>query len=63
MTWRSQAICTTTSSGLTFTTDCVRGWDATAVSAAALMARNDRFIPADLDDATPQSVFVDARLR
>jgi len=40
-----------------------RGWDATAVSAAALMARNDRFIAADLDDATPQSVFVDALLR
>ena len=38
------------------------GWQATGVSAADLMARNDRYVAADLDDATPQSVFVEGRL-
>jgi methyltransferase (TIGR00027 family) len=38
------------------------GWDATGVSAEDLMARNDRHIPADLEEATPQSVFVEGRL-
>jgi methyltransferase (TIGR00027 family) len=38
------------------------GWDATGVSAEDLMARNDRRVAADLDDATPQSVFVEGRL-
>jgi methyltransferase (TIGR00027 family) len=32
------------------------GWQATGVSAPELMARNDRYVAADLDDATPQSV-------
>jgi hypothetical protein len=36
-----------------------RGWDATGVGAEELMARHDRFVAADLQDATPQSVFVD----
>lgn len=40
-----------------------RGWDATGVDAKELMARHHRFVVADLEDATPQSVFVDARLR
>lgn len=39
------------------------GWNVTAVSALDLMARNGRAAPADLDDATPQSVFVEGRLR
>jgi methyltransferase (TIGR00027 family) len=39
------------------------GWDVSAVTAADLMARNGRCAPADLDDATPQSVFVQGRLR
>lgn len=38
-------------------------WDVTAVTAHDLMARNGRFTPSDLDDATPQSIFVDGRLR
>jgi methyltransferase (TIGR00027 family) len=38
------------------------GWQATSVSALDRMARNDRHVPADLEDATPQSVFVEARL-
>jgi len=38
------------------------GWDVTAVSADELMARNHRSVPADLEDATPQSVFVEGRL-
>jgi methyltransferase (TIGR00027 family) len=38
------------------------GWDVSAVTAPDLMARNGRFVPSDLDDATPQSVFVEARL-
>lgn len=38
------------------------GWQATGVSAPDLMARNERRAPADLQDATPQSVFVEARL-
>lgn len=39
-----------------------RGWEATGTSAADLMARNDRRVPSDLEDATPQSVFVEGRL-
>ena len=39
-----------------------RGWDVSAVTAPDLMARNGRVVPSDLDDATPQSVFVAARL-
>ena len=38
-------------------------WDVTAVSAEDLMAGNGRFTATDLEDATPQSVFVDGRLR
>ncbi len=38
------------------------GWQATGVIAPDLMARNDRHVAADLEDATPQSVFVEARL-
>jgi methyltransferase (TIGR00027 family) len=38
-------------------------WNVTAVTALDLMARNGRTAPADLDDATPQSVFVEGRLR
>jgi methyltransferase (TIGR00027 family) len=38
------------------------GWDVSAVTATDLMARNGRVVPSDLDDATPQSVFVAARL-
>ena len=38
------------------------GWQATGVSAHDLMARNERHVAADLEDATPQSVFVEARL-
>jgi O-methyltransferase involved in polyketide biosynthesis len=37
-------------------------WDVSAVTAPDLMARNGRVVPSDLDDATPQSVFVAARL-
>jgi methyltransferase (TIGR00027 family) len=37
-------------------------WDVNAVTAPDLMARNGRCVPSDLDDATPQSVFVEARL-
>jgi len=37
-------------------------WDVTAVSAEDLMAGNGRFTPTDLDDPTPQSVFVEGRL-
>lgn len=40
----------------------VNGWDVSAVTAPDLMARNGRVVPSDLDDATPQSVFVAARL-
>lgn len=39
-----------------------RGWQASGVVAADLMARYGRHIPIDLDDATPQSVFVEGRL-
>ena len=39
-----------------------RRWQVTGVSAADLMARNGRYAPSDLDDATPQSVFVESRL-
>lgn len=38
------------------------GWQAAGVSAPDLMARNDRHVAADLEDATPQSVFVEGRL-
>lgn len=38
------------------------GWQATGVSAADLMARNDRHVATDLEDATPQSVFVEGQL-
>ena len=38
------------------------GWQATGVTAPDLMARNDRHVAADLDDATPESVFVEGRL-
>jgi methyltransferase (TIGR00027 family) len=38
------------------------GWQATGISAEDLLARNDRRIPDDLEDATPQSVFVEGRL-
>jgi methyltransferase (TIGR00027 family) len=38
------------------------GWRATGVDAQDLMARNDRHVAADLEDATPQSVFVEGRL-
>jgi methyltransferase (TIGR00027 family) len=38
------------------------GWQATGVSAAELMARHGRDVAADLDDATPESVFVEGRL-
>jgi methyltransferase (TIGR00027 family) len=37
-------------------------WDVTATTADELMARNHRTAPADVDDAVPPSVFVDARL-
>jgi methyltransferase (TIGR00027 family) len=38
------------------------GWHATGVSASDLMARSGRHVAADLDDATPESVFVEGRL-
>jgi methyltransferase (TIGR00027 family) len=38
------------------------GWGTTAQTADELMAGNGRSAPADLDEATPQSVFVEARL-
>jgi methyltransferase (TIGR00027 family) len=38
------------------------GWEANGVDAPELMARNDRHVPTDLEDATPQSVFVEGRL-
>jgi methyltransferase (TIGR00027 family) len=38
------------------------GWHADGVSAPDLMARNGRAVSEDLDDATPQSVFVEGRL-
>jgi methyltransferase (TIGR00027 family) len=38
------------------------GWATTAVTAEELMARNGRFAPSDLEDATPRSVFVEGRL-
>ena len=37
-------------------------WGTTAVAAEELMAGNGRFAPSDLEDATPQSVFVEGRL-
>jgi methyltransferase (TIGR00027 family) len=37
-------------------------WEVSAVSAQELMACNGRFAPADLDEPTPQSVFVEGRL-
>jgi O-methyltransferase involved in polyketide biosynthesis len=40
----------------------VNGWDVSAVTAPDLMARNGRVVPSDLEDATPESVFVAARL-
>jgi methyltransferase (TIGR00027 family) len=39
-----------------------RGWQATGTSATDLMARNGRLVSSDLEDATPQSVFVEGRL-
>jgi methyltransferase (TIGR00027 family) len=38
-------------------------WDVTAISAEDLMAGNGRFTPTDLEDPTPQSVFVEGQLR
>jgi methyltransferase (TIGR00027 family) len=38
------------------------GWAATAVTAEELMAGNGRSVPSDLDDGTPQSIFVEGRL-
>ncbi len=38
------------------------GWQTTAIGGVDLMARNGRVIAADLDNATPQSVFVEGRL-
>ncbi|BBX16969.1 SAM-dependent methyltransferase [Mycolicibacterium duvalii] len=38
------------------------GWQTTAIGGVDLMARNGRGVAADLDDATPQSVFVEGRL-
>jgi methyltransferase (TIGR00027 family) len=38
------------------------GWATTAVTAEELMAGNGRSVPSDLDDGTPQSVFVEGRL-
>jgi methyltransferase (TIGR00027 family) len=38
------------------------GWQATGVSASDLMARSGRHVAADLDNATPKSVFVEGRL-
>jgi methyltransferase (TIGR00027 family) len=38
------------------------GWRTTALTADELMTGNGRPAPADLDDATPQSVFVEGRL-
>jgi methyltransferase (TIGR00027 family) len=38
------------------------GWQATGTSAPDLMARNGRHVAPDLEDATPQSVFVEGRL-
>jgi methyltransferase (TIGR00027 family) len=38
-------------------------WDVTTVTAEDLMAGNGRYAPTDLEDPTPQSVFVDGRLR
>jgi methyltransferase (TIGR00027 family) len=37
-------------------------WTTTAVTAADLMAGNGRVAPSDLEDATPQSVFVEGQL-
>jgi methyltransferase (TIGR00027 family) len=37
-------------------------WEVTAVTAQDLMARHGRFAPADLEEAPPQSVFVEGRL-
>jgi methyltransferase (TIGR00027 family) len=39
-----------------------RGWSADGVDASDLMASNGRPVPSDLEDATPQSVFVEGRL-
>ncbi|MCW2650596.1 MAG: methyltransferase [Mycobacterium sp.] len=39
------------------------GWDVTAVTAQDLMARNGRSVPLDIDDTTPESIFVEGRLR
>jgi methyltransferase (TIGR00027 family) len=38
-------------------------WEVTAITAEDLMAGYGRFAPADLEDPTPQSVFVEGRLR
>jgi O-methyltransferase involved in polyketide biosynthesis len=38
-------------------------WDVAAISAEDLMAGNRRFTPTDLEDQTPQCVFVEGRLR
>jgi methyltransferase (TIGR00027 family) len=38
------------------------GWEAAGLEAPELMARNDRHVRGDLEDATPQSVFVEGRL-
>jgi methyltransferase (TIGR00027 family) len=37
-------------------------WNVTAISAEDLLAANNRLIPASLDDAVPDSVFVEGRL-
>jgi methyltransferase (TIGR00027 family) len=39
-----------------------RGWQASGTSAPDLMARHGRLVDSDLEDATPQSVFVEGRL-
>jgi methyltransferase (TIGR00027 family) len=39
-----------------------QGWGTTALTADELMAGNGRSAPSDLDEAMPQSVFVDGRL-
>ncbi|MCV7178131.1 SAM-dependent methyltransferase [Mycolicibacterium sphagni] len=38
------------------------GWEAAGIDARDLMARNDRHVPTDIEDATPQSIFVEGML-
>jgi methyltransferase (TIGR00027 family) len=38
-------------------------WDVAAISAEDLLASNNRALPSDLDEAVPNSVFVEGRLR